>query len=450
MANSNGNLKKNVTKGVWILIGIVFVIMAGIFSVYLSASTVLLIVGGVLWFVFFFRRPFQGLLVFVFLLPSELLINATPGATILHYLGLGVVLIWLINLMVSRRPIIFRKRSLPYFFFFALSCLSLLWAPVPGLGFQFAITYLQLALLLLILLDQVSSLVRLKQVIIALAAGGILAIAIFLLFGGFGQSERFTPVSVGGPGLSTYVYPLAFSITILGILGILGKGRIRVFGVVAYIVGLYPVIGAGLRGALLAMGVGIGVAAVVVASKKRSAVIVTVLALALLIGAINYLGQAGILPPALIQHLTVANAVESRGTNRLDIWKIVLDVATTKPIFGLGLNQFGDFAYQHNLYDYAVGVHNDYLSTIVNLGGGGFIILITGELLTVFFLLKARKYVKDQDMVWYGVLVALIFASIVGQNFVDQIVFKYVWVIRAFVIAGSYPELWTGETKATQ
>jgi O-antigen ligase len=450
MANTHDNLAKKAAIGVLLLAGVVLSIMAGYGFVYLGVSTTLLLVSGLLGMVFLLRKPFQSLLMFVFLLPSEVLIIGTPGATILRYVGVEVALIWLVHLMARRRSIIFRKRSLLYLAFFGLSWLSLLWAPAPEVGFQFAITYLQLALLLVILLDQVTSLARLKQIIIVLAAGGILAIAIFYLFGDFNQMGRLSLVPIGGPGLATYGYPLAFSVTLLGVLGILGNGRSRIVGAIGYIAGFYPLIGMGLRGALLAMATGMGAAAIVVAGRKRSAVIVAVLALALLIGAINYLSETGILPIPLIEHLTISDAMETKGSNRLPIWQVVLDVVPQHPIFGLGLNQFGNYVYRQNMYPVAVSVHNDYLDTLVNLGGVGAIVLVSAELITVIYLLKARQYVKKQDIVWYGVLVALIFASIVAQNFVDELVYKYVWVIRAIVIAGSYPDLWRGETELAQ
>ncbi len=443
---------KTVKASLWI-IGIVIFLVAGFAFAYLDLTTVLIPVGGILGILvilLIFRRPFWLLLVFVFLIPSEVLLVSSSGATALRYIGIGVAMIWFIHIISIRHKIIFRKRSLWYLLFFAWALLSLLWAPAPEDGFQYAITYLQLALLLVILIDQITSLARLKQIILALAAGGLLTVALFYLVGKFNIYGRLILAPTGGGGVAVYGYPLAFSLTLLGVLGILGKGRWRFVWVAGNLAGLYPLIGAGLRGALLAMMVGVGTAALVVAGRKRYVVIVAVLFLGLLVGAILYLSDTGILPTALINRLTVSSALASGGSNRLIIWRLVLDVASEHPIFGLGLNQFSGYVYRQNLYYAAVGSHNDYLEALVSLGGIGILLLISAELVTVLSLIKARHFVERKNIVWYAVLVGLIIASIVGQNFVNQLMWKYVWIIRAIAIAGSYPGIWYRQTNSAE
>jgi hypothetical protein len=444
MANIYKNYKQNVINGVLLLI---ITALIGAVTAYLGVDITILLMSGIMGVIFFLARPFQGLLLFIFLLPSEVLIISTSFGSVHRYLGMAITFVWLIQLMVSRRSFIFRKRSLFYLAFFALSWFSLLWASMPYLGFQYAITYIQLAFLLIIMLDQINSLTRMKQIIVSLAAGGILSVVIFYLFGSFDQFGRFSPVSVGGPGLATYGYPLAFSVTILGALAILSKGKLRVTVFLGFIVSLFPLIGTGLRGALLAMVTGLGAIGYFLKSKKRHVFINTMLIVLIFFGSIFLLVEFSILPPNLIRHLTISDMISSGGSNRLKIWQIALDVSTQNRILGLGLNQFGNYVYGQGLYISAVSVHNDYLSTLVNLGVVGAFVLILAELITVIYLIKIRQYVQSKDIAWYGVLVALIFSSIVAQNFIDALVYKYIWVIRAIVIAGSYRGMWLDETE---
>ncbi len=230
--------------------------------------------------------------------------------------------------------------------------------------------------------------------------------------------------------------------TIFGIVGILGKGKAKIIGIFGYLFGLYPLIGLGLRGALLASIFGIFSAIIVSPTKKRKFAILIALALLFIFSLLFYLNIQPTLPTKLIERLTVSAALDSGGSNRLLIWRILLDLFPKHPIFGLGLNQFGSYIFNHFLYRLDVGSHNDYLETLVSLGVVGFVLLIVGEFVCIINLIKMKSLVVKKEIVWFGILIGLFIASVISQNFVNQLVWKYVWIIRAFVIVGSQPEIW--------
>lgn len=415
-------------------------------SAHVAPIDIVVLTAGILGMGLLYRNLFWGVLLFLFLIPSEVLLLTSSGATALRFLGMGIMLIWVMSLITEHRAIVFRRRALPYLLFVAWAVFSLIWAPNPASGFQFAFTYAQLAVMLVILLDQISSVQRLRLSLVTLAAGGMLAVLLGLTLGRFENGRLLiTPTGSSVSGLTSYGYPLAFSLALLGVVAILGQGKPRWVVALMYLAGLYPLIGVGLRGAMLATAIGIVAGVMIMPSKKVLRVASAFLAIGLLIGAIDYLRENDLLPELLTQRLTVEHAVETRGSERLNIWDSAFTVLQQQPVAGLGLNQFNTYVFQHNFYKSATGSHNDYIEALVDLGIIGAGLLIAGDMLTIIYLYRARRYVMQQDMIWLGGIMALMIASIVGQNFVNLIVWKYVWIIRAIAIAGGYPSTWQPE-----
>lgn len=431
----------------FIFLGILGVFVASFIIVAFSPLYVVFLLAGVVAMILIIRRPLWGLLLLAFLIPIEVLsLLYFSSISVLRFITMGITLAWILKFFSNRSSINFSKHSLWYLFFFIWALLSLFWAPFPEVGFRFVFTFIQFFVIILIIIDQVRTLSHLKMVFIALLAGGLLEIVLFYFLGEYNYQYRMVLASLfDGQGLASYAYPLAFSLVLMGILGFLGSGWPRIVGVFGFLLGLYPMIATGLRGALLVVIIGLSSGVIIVLSKKGwSGIITLIIILVLFLGFMNIILSSDIFPPELIRRLTIASALESDGSERFNIWKVVFDVVPKNLLFGLGLNQFSSFVVSKNLFHY-VGTHNDYMEALVSFGLVGAFLFITGDIVALISIIRVRRHVKKQDLVWFAALLALIIGSIVGQNFVNQLYWKYVWVIRAIVIAGSSPTMWSGE-----
>lgn len=444
--------KKSEPKTLFLVTGVVVgAISLGIISTFTSPLIVLMLCGGLVGIIIIYRNPFVGLILFVSLIPIEILsVTVSSSISVLRIVILGITFAWVLKLCSNGFKISFNKRVLWYLLFFIWASISLLWAYEPKAGFPWLIAYIQFAFLLVLIIDQVTSLARLKLVIYALAGGGLVEIIIFYLLGEYNfQNRMVLTLLKEGQSLAFYGYSLAYSLALLGVFIILGKGWVRLIGLIGFLAGFYPLLAMGLRGALLAVTIGVSAAIILTIGKKRSTIFLIILFLGLVLGAFNYLQDSGRLPDILLERFTVSSAIESDGSGRFTIWKIALELIPRNPVFGLGLNQFSSFVERENLYQY-VGMHNDYLEALVSLGIVGAFFLITGDLITVLYLIKVRHHVQKRDLVWYGVLIALMIASVVGQNFVNQSLWKYIWVVRAMAIVGSSSNIWIAEKTSFQ
>ncbi len=143
MENFIDFILRNLSKKSFLLINGIFIsIMVGIISVidrnYYLLSFLIIVIG----LLVIYKNLFLGLLLFVLLIPSEVVLVNSYGASILRYLGIVIAVISLIKILYNHKKIRIIKTSFIYLSFFIWGVLSLFWAPHPDVGYQTAITFL--------------------------------------------------------------------------------------------------------------------------------------------------------------------------------------------------------------------------------------------------------------------------------------------------------------------
>jgi O-antigen ligase len=217
----------------------------------------------------------------------------------------------------------------------------------------------------------------------------------------------------------------------------------RWLALVSFLLGIYPIIGVGLRGGLLAVAIGC-IGGMIYRGMKTRYVLLSIILIFILFQSINVLSQLGKLPAALVQHLNLADAIQYQGTGRGKIWQVVWLVFQEHPLFGVGLNRFVAISGQYpQLLSHFQGAHNDYLAAAVELGIPGFLLLFGGDLLIVINLFKAKRFDSDtRSKYLQATILALLVATITGAMFVQLIQLKLFWIARALGIVASQGTIW--------
>jgi len=383
-----------VNNKLFVVLLVIICIFTSVISTYFLGEKALIFSFLFLIFVIFYRKVFQLILVFILLLPAEVLLQTGSGATYLRYLGLLIAVLWSVELIINKR---FDLKKISFGFIYLLyiawAGLSVLWSRYPNLVLDILPTYLQLGLFFIIVIDQIRSEKDLEWVVSALVLGSIIAVIIGVVFG------RFDPSRYGGSrliitdeqrGTTSFGYPLAFSLVVLAVYSLISDGRKRLISSVFFILGLYPLILIGLRGAIITVAVGC-IGAVIFTVNNPKNVFRLILIIIILFGSIEYLRSSDYLPEDLSHHLSLEELQESGGSGRVTILRAGLEIFKDYPFFGLGLNQMHKLSYRLGYLSREKGAHNDYLNALVELGIPGFLLLLIGDIVCLFNLFKKRK-----------------------------------------------------------
>jgi len=197
----------------------------------------------------------------------------------------------------------------------------------------------------------------------------------------------------GNPNEFAFSLLLPFSVAFTGILSRANAVRKTVLLIALGTISL-GILLAMSRGALIALLVSTGMLLLTVGARKRAVLLVALVALPLLF-----------LPNLFFERLK--EAPSGRGTGRVDIFLVGLEIIKHNPVFGTGLANF-PVAYDQYagaapvFRGYSWDPHNTYLEAWADAGFGGFLLL----LIALRSQMKAaRNAIKTHSGEWFGAAV---------------------------------------------
>lgn len=321
----------------------------------------------------------------------------------------------------------------------ALETTSILWTSFYTNTNSRVVTYLMIAMLVLMLSIFPFDSNELTNVIRAYAIGCII-LAVLLLFtgkmdGGYNSQGRLT-IKV----LNSYLDPnnlaaILLTGTFFCLSGIFKKEKLsplpNIVFMVGFIIQVIAIFLTGSRGGLVALASGLLVY-IFVKSKKKNRIFVV---LTFLIGIIiTYFLSMLLLPEELFNRLfDFANY--SGGTGRIEHWIEALKQVMKRPIFGNGI--VGYFSFFKSLYGGEFAMHNSFLAVLFEVGIVGFTFFMVPILLGIYSSLKTKS----------AMLVAIIVSNMAAAFFLDALHTRYLW--NAIIIVVVWYEIQKRKEKET-
>ena len=360
--------------------------LAALIGVAASTSPIVAVAvgAGAIFMIVAFRDLATGVALFAFTTFFELETSfATGGLTIVRLAGVGLAAAWLLRLVRDRgaMPLLIRDHPVVGFAalaFLAFALASTLWASDVSAARTSGIRLAQGILLVFIVFSALRDEQGLRRVVYAFIAGAFFTTLVALAEAGpqLQQGGRLSGETVGDPNevASMLVPALGFSLFLLA--G--GRGAIArlllVLGIAGMALALFFTQS---RGGIVALGVTL-VAALLLAGRLRSRVLVVTAAF--IAFAFSYYKY--IAPPEYLERL--ANFTSDRGSGRLDLWAVAVDVFRDNPVLGVGAGNFpvvkGPYApetpgiFAGAIVDPGLVVHNTYLDVLTELGAVGFLV----------------------------------------------------------------------------
>jgi len=347
-------------------------------------------------------KPFIGMLIYVFGLPFEALTEMLPSFTILKGVGILTFLGWTLKLLIKKEKVRFHLSLWPMTAYIAVGLASSLWVGNAATVFRREITIIQLVVFFLLFYNIVKSQRDLKLILysytISCLIAAIFAFRNFLLY----------PMKRQVPFLSyqnSNFFPASISVPILFmiLLVIHKRGLKAISWFVAASFGLFTGLISQTRTFMVSLLASISSLIYFSKGKIRK----TFLVLAIFVALVPFMprslyNRAASIPAA-------AQNPKDRGTARLDIWLVSLNIVKEHPLIGIGLNNFRE-AYLSALpetegvvrYKWTIGdAHNIYLHTFAELGAVGLAVFMSIMYIIGKGLVKALKQLTTRSMKIY-------------------------------------------------
>lgn len=400
--------------------------------------------------VIFLRTPFLGLLVLIFLIPLEtVFFTIIPGTlTVTRLLGLIVAGIYSIYFL-EKRLVVRVPGSFRWFIaLFVFALFSLLWTWDRDATLVRLQVFVQMLVLGLILINEVNTFERLRTIV------GVFLVACLIV--GFLSIFRINDIITDtarltlGEGQAPNEFVLYVGlITIASIvLWIYGGARYKLISLLVGISTILLLIGAGTRQAPLALLLTFS-SLIFIGSKQISSIVIVVLTILSAVVAFQVLVDFDLLNDHLIARLNLDNAIETRGSGRLDIWIVGAVTLRENPLTGVGFDSFPSAFQYYALRSPIVrrdlltrdraGGHNDFVQIAAELGIPGIILFVSGFATVVHNLLRASKEsVGKAGHAWlilsFGLLIYIIGMSLSA----DMLWRKGYWVIIGLAVSAPY------------
>lgn len=369
---------------------------------------------------------------YVFLLPfdSVLAISGSGGATITKLLGIFTIFVFLTKSLIEKKFEKPDKATLYWILFIIYALSSFFWAIVPEVVQARFMTAIGLLLLYLVVASyglQKNDFALTKYFLLA---GGVSAALItiykFRTYGLAYDTTDYvrTSLTIGDRAseLNKFAFSLLLSVSIsIELLLNEKKKWLKILFLSGLSVIILCLLLNGSRGGLL--GVGIIFISYILSQKKRLSVWVLVLCMAVLFVSLspNYFSERW------------DQAVETGGSGRLKIWGTGLAAAEKYWTVGAGLdnfpyvyNEFGSFTpYSTKM---GRGAHNIYLSTFIELGIIGLLLLLLG-MITHYRSISTYAQGSNAQM-----LKAAFWAMLVSCFFLDAIWTKTFWILWILIM----------------
>jgi putative inorganic carbon (hco3(-)) transporter len=367
--------------------------------------------------IFIIFRPVIGLYLMVLSIPLEAMSGIAESLTAIKLLGWIVLVGWLLNIALTRKPIVFPREGWYLVAFIAWGLISMFWTVAPGFAEKRIFTLLQLLGFYLMVVNLINTKDRIYNLFWALLIGCILATGqSFIYFreahilGGFHKQR----ISVGNPNYFSDTLLLAIPFFFLTIF--FSKSNLLRF---CFIGGLSALLWAFFismsRGAVL----GLTVIVIVMLIKYRRHLPRLIIFIPIVISAGLYF-----MPEAFWERMVSGFTLEEKSTaiGRINIWLVGWTMIKDNPVLGQGLSSFPIVFDSYSAITTGLmgtvkssrAPHNVYLETLAELGIVGlslFLIIVVGHLKSGY---RAVKFFEEKNDSTGKIITSSIILSFLG------------------------------------
>lgn len=372
-------------------------------------------------------QPLRPVVLFMFLTAVCLPIHTLTfgGVGILMMTGVPLVVFSLPSLLALLQKKRWDPAMLLLIGFLVYNVLAYLWTPTFSTWSLY--NYLKIVVIVVCLYCQTYSPREKKFLTAGAVLSGMLVCFFMLTERNIGYRDGRVILAVLGveqdPNYVGYLFLIPMAVAVQGVLRH-GTLRRRLCYLVLAVVILFCVMMTGSRGAFLGIAVIVAVC-VLQRFRRMSTRILFCLAMALM-AALAYGYVLSLLPDYIAARFSVRDVIESRGTNRLDIWLDALAVVRANP--GKLLIGFGTGSSHHLLNGWAA--HNLFIQLL--LEGG-----IVGLGLFVSFLLTWLKRLGKKDVTALSILLGSMAMAMTLS--VNTIYYFWMTFILGIVCSDAYP-----------
>ncbi len=399
--------------------GVIMGCLASVTGSILIAVAAALIIPLMIW------KPFLGLMGLLLLIPFEELTTFGFSFTLVRVVGVATFTCWFFQVVLKGQKIksdLFLWVSL---LFLAWSSCSLLWTVDRDNGIVTVLTITQLVLLYLMSSSLIDSGEKLRAVMGIYIIGAAVA-AMIATLGAYeaGFATRASVSSLQNP--NHFARALSVGLILAVYLTCTCRGYQRYLYLASSFLLGWGVLLSGSRGAWLAVLASIAAAGLYTKSKIFKISLFTTLIVVLLFN--NVIVSA--MPPLIADRFTSFADLGDRGSGRIDIWMVGLEMVKENWPAGVGIYGFPT-AYNDYILKSYDGIkdrsvmrdaHNSFLCLLAELGLLGFL------LFSIFWLVSwktiSRLPVGPEKMLGICMLVNLFFVSLTGTDYKE----KFFWV----------------------
>jgi O-antigen ligase len=380
-----------------------------------------------------------------------LFLEGLPGTTMLPEVGLAAIAAgWLGQALRhgswQRRQLNQHKRTLLFACVFVLwLALSLAWALEPSRGVSLLASAVEVVLALVLVSTTPATAPQLRTLAAGFVAGALLS----ALIGIIGQSVGASTVEMEGRLQGAAGDPNFFAAQLVAgmalALGLIASTRrlpSRLLLTAILFPLAYGIIASESRGGFVAL-LATGLAALIIFRRQRMQILLVIVGIAAVMGIWLSTNTSA-------WH-RITHASEDRGSGREDLWTVALRVYEDNPVVGVGLSNFEVYAPQYTRepgtltgvvhIESELGVHNAYLSLLVETGlAGVFLFLFLAGRVVLTDLRGARQFElaadPDAAMLARATAVALV-GMLSAAFFLSNAEDKRVWVLMGMALASA-------------
>lgn len=379
-------------------------------------------------------KPFLGLIGLVLLVPFEELTTFGFSFTFVRVVGAATFVCWLLQAILKRQKIksdLFLWLAL---LFLAWSSCSLLWTADPDTGIAAVLTIAQLVLLYLMSSSLIDSIQKLRAVMGSYIAGAsVAAIMAILRVYEAGFATRASVSILQDP--NHFARAISVGLILAAYLACTCRGYQRYLYLTSCFLMVWGVLLSGSRGAWLAVLASIVACGLYTKRKIFKITLITTILIALLFH--NVILSA--MPPLIADRVVSMDNLAERGSGRLDIWMVGLEMVKENWLAGVGINGFLT-SYNDYIFKSADEIrdrgemrdaHNSFLCLLAELGLLGF--LLFSMLWLVSWKSIGGKHNEAEETMGISMLVYLFFAALTGTEHLQ----KFLWI--GFLIVNLLP-----------
>lgn len=294
----------------------------------------------------------------------------------------------------------------------------------PSTSEGFAVRYVKLGVQLFLAASLITSMKRMNLFFWVVVVGMLWLTKSVLVQYFLEGRVRVDPMGGAGSGGNAMSTVLGMTIPFLFYKVMEGKGKERIFALIAIPFWIFNIVAIGSRGGFLGFILGALLFFLRSRSKLKLVTVIVPTVLFLSIFSTAYFWDRMETIRDYEQDLSVSN--------RLDVWELALKYSNENPVFGIGTKNFPFLSKEVlSLGDWRGGlvVHNSYLELLVENGIPGVTLYLLGISVALFHLHKCRKFAKkakDHQVLLFAnsleiAIWVFLFRGITGSNYFDDL-----------------------------